>query len=32
MPRKAKKGSSRYYFTDLTEKAILDTTKKLVHI
>ena len=28
MPRKAKKGSSRYYFTDLTEKAIIRHNKE----
>ena len=32
MPRKAKKGSSRYYFTDLTEKVAksVDKIKKAV--
>jgi len=28
MPRKAKKGSTRYYFTDLTEKAIIRHNKE----
>ena len=28
MPRKAKKGSTRYYFTDDTEKAIIRHNKE----
>ena len=28
MPRKAKKGSTRYYFTDVTEKAVIRYNKE----
>ena len=28
MPRKAKKGSTRYYFTDVTEKAVIRHNKE----